>query len=46
NTRSLIAILSSGIVGGSTFDVQANGEDEIEAIVAVSELVNRLSSEH
>lgn len=46
DTRSLIAILSSGIVGGSTFDVQANGEDEIEAMLAISELINRLGGEH
>ena len=40
NAKSLLGVLSLGIVGGTTITLIADGPDEKEAVEALSELVN------
>ena len=40
NAKSLLGVLSLGIVGGTTITLIADGADEKEAVAALSELIN------
>ena len=40
NAKSLLGILSLGIVGGTTIRIIADGADEQEAVTALTELVD------
>ncbi len=40
NAKSLLGVLSLGIVGGTTIRVIADGQDEIEAVEGLVKLVN------
>lgn len=40
NAKSLLGVLSLGIVGGTTIKVIADGQDEEEAVEALVKLVN------
>ena len=45
NARSLLGILSLGIVGGTSIKVIADGSDEVQAVNALVELVDSGFSE-
>ena len=40
NAKSLLGVLSLGIVGGTTITLIADGSDEKEAVEALAELIN------
>lgn len=40
NAKSLLGVLSLGIVGGTTITLIADGSDEKEAVAALAELIN------
>ena len=40
NAKSLLGVLSLGIVGGTTITLIADGPDEKEAVAALAELIN------
>ena len=40
NAKSIMGILSMGVVKGDTITIQADGEDEEEAVNKLAELVN------
>ncbi len=40
NAKSLLGVLSLGIVGGTTIRVIADGQDEVEAVEGLVKLVN------
>lgn len=40
NAKSLLGVLSLGIVGGTSFKIIAEGSDEKEAVTALEELIN------
>lgn len=45
NAKSLLGVLSLGIMRGTVIQVTANGEDEEDAIAAIETLVNNNFSE-
>ena len=45
NAKSLLGVLSMGIMDGSTISLIADGEDETEALEALAKLVSSESAE-
>ena len=46
NAKSLLGVLSLGIIKGMTMDIAADGPDEQEAVEALEELINSNFSGH
>ena len=46
NAKSLLGVLSLGIVKGMSMDIAADGPDEQEAVEALEELINSNFSEY
>ena len=46
NAKSLLGVLSLGIVKGMSMDIAADGPDEQDAVEALEELINSNFSEH
>jgi phosphocarrier protein len=46
NAKSLLGVLSLGIIKGMTMDIAADGPDEQEAVEALEELINSQFSDY
>ena len=46
NAKSLLGVLSLGIIKGMTMDIAADGPDEQEAVEALEELINSNFSDY
>ena len=46
NAKSLLGVLSLGIIKGMTMDIAADGPDEQEAVEALEELINTNFSDY